>query len=265
MSNKSQIDLNPDLATRVFRLSYKESRSFLSDPAHQRMLRGVYESPGIVVIDDALDEDTIEGLREGLSDKARKYDEAFNDAAPTSGRVLAARAEAVAQIRRITTEAFGYELPQKLDGSYRPMISADEPMHFDTYHVECGIMPLMSVLNFDRGERVWHVGPHFSEMCAARRPLVEEVLRRVNAIGAATTTMRKIARKGRGPLGDPEWVHKCRFAPNALWFSNPKIISHKLVYGRGAMFATWMLSQPECQCQKCLLEEASIAGLICAA
>ena len=95
--------------------------------------------------------------------------------------------------------------------------------------------------------------------------MVQDVLEGVNAISAASVTLRAIAQKGRGPLADPAWVHKFRFAPNALWFSNPKIMSHKLVYGRGAMFVTWMLSQPKCQCQKCILEEAGLAEMIRAA
>lgn len=258
MSNASTVQLNADLTTPVLVLSYPESKSALADPAHQTKVREAYETPGIIIVDNALDEGLVEALREGLSDKTRKFKQKFNEGIPSSPALVEAIAQAGQDIARITTELFGYRLPPKADSSFRPMISADEPIHFDSYHVEHGLTPLMSIFNFDRGERLWHVGPSFAEICALRREQVQELLADTAPGIPASLPLRVAAEKGHGPLSDADWTHKVSFAPNALWFSNPKIISHKLVYGRGALINTWMITEPVCKCQRCLLDQAGI-------
>ena len=258
MHNVSKVEFNPRLNTRVMRISYPDARGFLTEPLHQKMMRDVYEDPGIVIIDNLLEEDVLETLRLGLSDKSRKFKDKFNEGVERSGPVATALAKATSQILQVTKDLFGYTLPEKIDSSFRPMISANEPIHFDSYHVDCGLTPLMSTFNFDRGDHLWKVGPNFAEMCAVKKPEVEEALKDLPPGIPASLPLRVTATKGHGPLSDPDWIHKIAFAPNALWYANPKIIAHELVYGRGAIFNTWWIDQPACKCQKCLLEQAGI-------
>lgn len=258
MSNASKVELNTDLKTPVLVFSYPESKAALGDPSHQAMVREAYETPGIIIIDNALDEDLVEALREGLSDKSRKFKQKFNEGIPPSKPLVAAIAKAGQDIAQIARDLFGYQLPPKADSSFRPMISADEPIHFDSYHVEHGLTPLMSIFNFARDERLWEVGPSFVELCTVKKAETQEILKDLPPGIPASLPLRVSAEKGYGPLSDPNWVHKIRFAPNSLWFSNPKIISHKLVYGRGAVINTWMVTEPVCKCQACLLAQAGI-------
>lgn len=258
MRNVSQVDLNPDLSTPVLHFCYSDSKSDFADPAHREMVRKTYESPGIIIVDNVLDEALIEALREGLSDKSRKFKQKFNEGIPPSKPLMDAIARTTSEVTRIARLLFGYDLPENADSSFRPMISADEPIHFDSYHVEHGLTPLMSIFNFDRGERLWEVGPNFLELVTVKKAETQEILKDLPPGIPASLPLRVSAEKGYGPLSDPNWVHKIRFAPNAVWFSNPKIISHKLVYGRGAAINTWMVTEPVCKCQACLLQQAGI-------
>lgn len=259
MSNTSQIALNADLSTPVMRLSYPDSKADFADPVHRAMVQKTYENPGIIIVDNALDEALVESLREGLSDKSRKFKHKFNEGIPHSKPLLDAIAQTTTEITRIARELFGYDLLGKADSSFRPMISANEPIHFDSYHVEHGLTPLMSIFNFARDDRLWEVGPNFVELVTVRRAETAEVLKDIPPGIPASQPLRVAAQKGYGPLSDPNLVHKLRFAPNAVWFSNPKIISHKLVYGRGAAINTWMVAEPVCKCQACLLKQAGIS------
>ena len=222
----------------------------------QAHMRFIYETPGVVVIDNALDDDLIDALRIGLSDKARKFKDKFNEG--VDAEVGKATVRAVEEITKHAKEVFGYDLPPSSDHSYRPMISAEEPMHFDTYHVECGMMPLMAILNFAPDERKWHVGPNFIEACEKYKKDTIRLLQNLKEGESPSVPMRVAGVKGDGPLGDHNLVHKIEFAPNTLWFANPKIISHQLVYGRGCVINTWLVPDPSLNSQKAIMERTGV-------
>ena len=168
--NETKVELHPSLGTPVARIDNRAPNSGITTMGvssnggamagfkrffgksdapkqpkdRQAHMRSIYETPGVVVIDNALDDDLIDALRLGLSDKARKIKDKFNEG--VDAEVGKATMRAVEEITRHAKVVFGYDLPPSSDHSYRPMISAEGPMHFDTYHVECGVMSLMVTL-----------------------------------------------------------------------------------------------------------------------
>jgi hypothetical protein len=158
----------------------------------------------------------------------------------------------------LTRRLFGYELKDDGVMSYRPLITANEPLHYDTYDVPCGQISLMSVLNFDTRPRVWNVGPSFREICRDSAPEIEEILRKKKPGESASVPIRTAGLKGFGPLKEGTPLHRVEFAPGAVWYANPKTISHQIVYGGGAHFQQWNIDVSDCACQACTFEELGV-------
>jgi hypothetical protein len=231
----------------------------LESPEKQREARRVFEDPGVVVVDGVFDEESLAGLREGLSRHRRKFKDKFNHGLPASETFKVANLNANARIRALTQSLFGYDLPEKGSRSYRPMITENEPLHFDTYTVECGKTAIMSVLNFDREPRVWNVGPTLREVC---RDNGEEVTAMMVQLGKGETLsmrLREAGVRGSGPLKNGTATNCIEFAPGSVWYANPKVISHQIVYGCGAQFETWLIDAPVCSCPRCIVRSARLS------
>lgn len=228
----------------------------LATPDQQAEARRIFEFPGVLIVDRAIDDDTLDHLREGLSDHRRRFKDKFNDGLPTSDAFKAAHAYVGKRIRELTVALFGYHLPEKGNRSYRPMITENEPLHFDTYTIDCGKTALMSVLNFDREPRVWRVGPSLREVSRDHPDDIRAMLGQLGPGESLNMRLRDSGMRGVGPLRSGTPVNTIEFAPGAVWFANPKALSHQVIYGGGAQFETWTISEPACSCPKCEVQAA---------
>ena len=163
----------------------------------------------------------------------------------------------------ITQNMFGYELPLKHSTSYRPMISKDEPMHFDTGSIKCGKMHLMSILNFDIKPRHWKTSLSFNELVTIEYKYLKKILINDSRLIPPSAKIREYSRKdSSSPLTNKNLIHDIKFAPNTLWFANPKAISHQLVYGGGCFLNSWHVKITNCNCQWCLLKKVGFEETI---
>jgi hypothetical protein len=221
--------------------------------------RKIFEFPGVLIVEEVLDEATLEGLREGLTDQRRKFKDKFNQGLPASDTFRAAAQQAAARVREATENLFGYRLPEKGNRSYRPMITENEPLHLDTYAIECGRTPLMSVFNFDVVPRLWNVGPSLREICRDCPDDIREMIAQRAPGESLNMRLRDAGLKGIGPLREGTAVNRIEFAPGSVWYANPKALSHQVIYGGGAQFETWTIDEPECSCPKCVVEMAGLS------
>lgn len=258
MNEVTKADLDARLETPILVMSCPEKLSDLATPERQAEMRRVYQRPGIIVVDNVIGEPLLTGLREGLSDYRRKFKEKFNFGRPETETFKAAYHDTVERMTELTRMLFGYDLKDGGTMSYRPLITTDEPLHYDTYDVECGKMSLMSVLNFDVRPRVWHVGPSFREICRDSAADIEEILKKKKPGESPSVPIRSAGLRGFGPLKEGTPLHKVEFAPGAVWYANPKVISHQIVYGGGAHFQQWDIPVSPCTCQSCLFEELGV-------
>lgn len=260
MTEVTRYKLDPRRDTPLMLLDCPADLSELATPEKQAKAREIYEFPGIVAVDNAVGEDLLAGLREGLTFERRKFKDKFTPELPKSPTFSAARKAAAKRLTELARALFGYELAELTGAaiSYRPMVTQNEPMHFDGYMVECGKTPLMSILNFDVLSRFWQVGPSFNELCVKEKKFMTKALNKRGDPYEVHQELRQFGMKGGGPLGPEEPVHRIEFAPGTIWFANPKTIAHQITYGNGAVFVTWIIDEPVCKCQKCTLEANGI-------
>jgi hypothetical protein len=250
--------IDPRLETPIKLLTCPADLNELASPEHQELMRDVYLQPGIVVVDGVFNDSVLDGLREGLSSYQRKFKEKFNHGRPQTETFESAYREATGGITTLTRLLFDFPIEGDGKLSYRPLITADEPLHYDTYDVPCGEISLMAVLNFDVRPRVWNVGPSFREICRDSAADIEEILKKKKPGEAASVPIRTAGLNGFGPLKAGTPVHTIEFAPGAVWYANPKIISHKIVFGGGAHFQQWNIPVDDCHCQACTFEQLGV-------
>jgi hypothetical protein len=258
MSAQTKIQLASQLETPIVLMSCPQDLADLATAERQQEARRIYEAPGIIILDNAVGEATLEGLREGLTSERRKFKDKFNRGLPTSETFKRAHKDVSRRISEMTRKLFGYDLPEECARSYRPMITEDEPLHYDTYDVECGKFSLMAVVNFDTRARVWNVGPTFREICRDSGPDIEEILKNKRAGESASVPIRSAGLRGHGPLRPGIPLHHIEFAPGSVWYANPKTISHQITYGGGAYFEQWNIQTSECRCQSCIFEHSGL-------
>jgi hypothetical protein len=258
MNDVTKADLDPSLETPIIILSCPQDLGDFATAERQQEMRRLYERPGIIVIDNVIGEPLLTGLREGLSDYRRKFKEKFNFGRPETETFKRAYNETIQRMTELTRMLFGYDLKDGGTMSYRPLITADEPLHYDTYDVECGKIALMAVLNFDVRPRVWNVGPSFREICRDSAGEIEEILKKKKPGESPSVPIRSAGLKGFGPLKNGTPLHKVEFAPGAVWYANPKVISHQIIYGGGAHFQQWDIDVADCKCQACVFEELGV-------
>lgn len=258
MNSATQFRLAEELETPVLLLSCPRNLAELAAPERQEEARRLYEGGGVIIVDNAADEQILSGLREGLTNERRKFKEKFNQGFPTAEGFRLAYSEVSRRMTEITRMLFGYQLPSTSARSYRPMITENEPLHYDTYEVECGKMSLMSVLNFDVRARVWKVGPSFRDICRDSREEVEDILKTKHPGESPSIPLRSAGLRGTGPLKPGTPLHEIEFAPGTVWYANPKCVSHQIVYGGGAVFEQWTIDVSECECQACVIEELGL-------
>ena len=218
--------------------------------------REIYENPGIIVINNVLSREVIKGLKTSLLNKRRYWKQKFNQGIEnTSKEFQAAYSEANKVIRAIAEELFGYKLTKKASKSFRPLLTIDEPLHYDTYDVPCGKTSLMGVINFDHMDRVWHVGPSLETLVSNNSEYIIETKNNLKSNESFMVKIREDGKKGVGPLANVPNIKRIGFTENTLWFANPKAVSHQILYGGGALFAQWVIDEPKCGCLECLFNK----------
>jgi hypothetical protein len=258
MSASTTFLQSDELETPIVVTECPQDLTELATAERQQEMRRIYARPGVIVLDNAIGEPLLRGLREGLSEGRRKFKEKFNHGHPTSATFKQAYSETSKRMTAITRMLFGYELPAESARSYRPMITENEPLHYDTYEVPCGTFSLMSVLNFDVRPRVWNIGPSFREICRDSGREIEDILKNKRPGEAVSVPLRSAGLRGIGPLRSGIPLHHIEFAPGTVWYANPKTMSHQIVYGGGAYFEQWTIDTQECECQSCIIEQVGL-------
>ena len=246
----SEVNLSSKIDTKIIVSDYKEitNKNFL--PEQQLKYKKIFESPGIVIIDNVLDQSTVADLRLSLSKKKRKFKDKFFDNNKFHKSVNKAKLTSEKIIYQLALNLFGYDLvSKKMD--IRNMISQQEPMHYDSYFAECGQTPLMAIFNFDMQPRLWNVGMHFDEFLVKKKVEFEDLINK----DKSTIPISIKLRNQQSLFLESDKMHRIAFAPNSVWFTNPKIISHQLVYGGGILINDWKVKEPLCKCQVCIMKK----------
>lgn len=260
MHNVTEITIDDRLETPVMLLDFQADVQSNWDSISQGEARRTYEYPGVIIVDNVASGSELEGLREGITGRRRSFKERFNYGVPDSKTFLYSLSKVRERVRGLTEMLFGYDLPAKSSRSYRPLITEGEPLHFDTFNIDCGTTALMALLNFDVEPRRWRIGYSFREMCRQHGPQVEQLLAGLRPDESPSSPLRAATISGSGPLGPGAPVHHINFAPGTVWFANPKVLSHEVVYGSGAYLETWFIKEPPCTCQLCVMRENGILG-----
>ena len=261
---KSWVKFNNQLETNILVFDYSSRKYIFKDKKHQDLMRKTYENPGIIVLENVLEISLINRLREGLENQSRAWKDDFRIVSKEqSPDLIEAQIEARRLILEITQNIFGYDLPKKHSTSYRPMISKDEPMHYDTGFIACGTMHLMSILNFDTKPRHWKTSLSFYELITLQSSYLKNILINDTREIPPSAKIREYSRNDpSSPLTSKDLIHDIKFAPNTLWFANPKAISHQLVFGRGMFLNSWHVKITNCNCQWCLLKKIGLEETI---
>lgn len=246
---KTKIELNNKLFTKILHLDFHEIKNKIDDSLKFKC-REVFHAPGIVIVDNILEEDVLKDLQDSLSPKKRKFKDNFVDKDKLSKKVIFAKSIAEKAISELTTNIFGFNTPHKELG-LRNMICGQEPMHFDSYFSKCGITPLMSITNIDLNYRIWNVGYNFEELLIKKSTELKKIFKNDRRQISASIKLRESNNSNL----DKDLFHKISFAPNSIWFTNPKIVCHQLIYGGGILINSWNLNELPCKCQDCLLRE----------
>jgi hypothetical protein len=118
-----------------------------------------------------------------------------------------------------------------LRSSWRPMITRNEPMHYDTYQ---GEHPLVtSYINISPSMRHYNIGPTLRQLCEREPAAVRAIYRKYGP-----ECLYRLREMKDGPLTRCQRV-RVEFAPGAIWFFNAKTVAHEVVYGEGALGASW--------------------------
>ena len=130
------------------------------------------------------------------------------------------------------------------------MVTGPEWMHFDTKPIDK--MLLTSYLNFDTLPRIYKISHTFPWLikneCKAMRKLKK-------AESFYPVTIRANTIKNKGVLRYITPKHTILFDPGTIWFFNPHMISHEVVFGRGAMGQSWLVSNSKCKSQTQLMRK----------
>ncbi len=245
----SKIELNNIVNTEIIQLDFNQIKNNIDYKLKQKC-REIFHKPGIVIVDNIFEEKILKDLQNSLSPKERKFKEKFLDESYIDNKVLCAKLLAEERISEITNNLFGFNTPYKEFG-LRNMKCGEEPMHFDSYFSKCGITPFMSIANIDIKDRLWNVGYGFEELLIKKNAELKKLFKKDKRNISASIKLREDKYSNL----DKNIFHKISFAPNSLWFSNPKILCHQLVYGGGILINSWDLNELSCKCQDCLLRK----------
>ena len=160
---KSEVLLNKNIDTKVIHLDFNDLKSKNINDSFRSELRETFHHPGVIILDNILEEELLYKLQKSLSSKNRKFKDKFVDKTILSDEIIANKLIASKKISEISSNLFGFNTPYR-DFGLRNMICNEEPMHFDSFFSECGLTPLMSIVNIDKKPRLWKVSSSFDNL-----------------------------------------------------------------------------------------------------
>jgi hypothetical protein len=192
----------------------------------------------LLLLDDVAWEADLAVIRSGLSAKRRGFKAAFLER-EASAEVKRELERLGAHADRLFAELYPGFAPGPRRDSFRPMITGPEPLHFDTHATEWPLVT--SFINVSATARVYNVGHNLPQLVQKWPDLMRHILTRdcKGRVEDLSIRLRDRTFKGAAPLGRDAKRHRVEFAPGAIWFFNPKTVSHEVVYGEGAMSFSW--------------------------
>lgn len=229
----SEINIHPDCKTKIY-LANNIDKALALNPSK------IIENAGILVIDNIDWKFNFNKIQKGLKNRTfREYDSKFVD--------KNLDIEIVNELRKGQQEVFDifkqlfpnykYKDRGKYSLGLRNMITGPEPMHFDTKPYDQLI--LTSYINLDTQPRIYKISYTF-------KYLIETYPRWMKKLKALNKNipreMREITIKNKGRLTNKSPKHIAIFSPKTLWFFDPQLIAHEVIFGRGTMAQTWFVT-----------------------
>lgn len=199
----------------------------------------IFKGHGLLVINHPPWTADFEVLLAGLEKKARKFKERYFTVDP-QGELARQIKVAQADATRMFAQLYPNFSPRdgqhtRIGASWRPMITAKEPVHYDTYG---GAEPLVtSYMNVSAVPRVYKIGPTLGQLCALRKTEMRKLFKKKGV--TADDVIYILRQQGdKGLLGAAPRV-RVELAPRSIWFFNAKTLAHEVVYGEGAIGVSW--------------------------
>lgn len=180
---------------------------------------------------------TLEGVRSGLIPKRRTFKSPFHAQDDISDEVWAATEIMTRELQGLFDRMYPQVVWVETNKSFRPMITRDEPMHFDTYSTPPAIT---SFINVAETSRRYRVGPTFPQLVQEQPDAMRHVIEGCNGdLKHLSYIIRDRTFRDLPPIARDCPSHAVDFAPGAVWFFNAKLVSHEVVYGEGALGHSW--------------------------
>jgi hypothetical protein len=178
-------------------------------------------------------------IRTGLIPKRRKFKDPFSDR-----KIPWAVVDEIEKLVVDADRLFGALYPDfevaATQESFRPMITAGEPLHFDTRPGRH--QPYVtSFINVAASPRVYGVGPTLYQLVEREPDLMRDVLRESRDPDDVSLVLRQRTMAGKPPLGANCPRHRVELAPGSVWLFDAKTVSHEVVYGAGALARSWIV------------------------
>lgn len=202
---------------------------------------------------DGIEWDGIAQARAGLIRQHRGFGSIFH---PSGAEEPSGVAEGInlmlAQMDALASRLFLEPRGEK-HSSFRPMVTGPEPMHFDVYPAPLPI--LTCFVNIALTRRIYRVGPTFHRLIETQPKVMRQVASQCDEHGMSYR-IRDLTMAGQPPMpknGDAQLVE---LEPGAIWFFNGKTVSHEVVFGEGALAASWELPESRAHSQQGLMQDA---------
>lgn len=239
----SKIYLNPDCKTKIHIFDGKNliKNSGIS----------IIENDGFIVIDNYHWNFNQKLIQKSFENKCRSFDEKFKTEV-ISENVAIELQIIKQQIIELTEFLFSkYSLIACIKTkSYRPMITGPEWMHFDTKLIDK--LLLTSYLNLDSLPRIYKISHTFSYLIHNNYKKIKKLNKLNESVAVA---IREETIRNTGLINNLTPKHLILLDYGTIWFFNPHIISHEIIFGRGAMGQGNFVSNSKVKSQKQLLEE----------
>lgn len=227
----TEVAWHPDVATRVVVARADALPARAADLLHEPALLAVDGHPWSRPLDD---------LRRYREDRDRAYDSPFSAGRPAG--LAAALEPFYADVEALFGRLYGgrYE-PVGRGRCWRPAVTRGEPMHFDTSYTP-GVTLITAFVNVDTEPREYGVSHTLPWLAAHRAAEVKALHAAAGEAPHPSRTMsvlRRATLDGRGPLAPAAPRHVVKFAPGAVWFFDPKLLSHEVRFGRCAVSYIW--------------------------
>jgi hypothetical protein len=227
----SQAIMNPELGPTVhIASSVDEALSFSPQV--------LYAAAEFLVVDNYPWKADFELLRSGIDNTVKPFKAPFNDK-PVPKEITNEVARLWLEADELFARLYPKFIATDLQGSYRPMVTKNEPMHFDTRPAAPDIPFVTSFINFATTPRHYCIGPNLYWLCQHYPKLMAQIWQASKPKADVSFELRVRTMKDKPPLDSKAPKHKVALAPGAIWFFDAKTVSHEVVYGEGAIARSW--------------------------